>query len=398
MKTSASRITISLLLCLGLRVQGSQAAGASRETMDEIARQATEAWKVIEPQSGLAEFTASHRGNRLAWNAACILDSYIYLYEATRDGKYLAAIPKHADLIFDNRADRWGISDKLRGRVVKGWASTDYTTDHTPTCWMGHAAMILRPIIRWAYFVKADEKLRAKYGRKADQYLREAAESMLDFDSDWREGPTSGEGHYLGLYDAKYKTIRGGIQDQPIPFNYHSLAGRTFAWLWLTTGEQRFKLRAEKLGRFFKNRLRLEDNAYVWKYAVYRPDGYEDTGHSSMNVAFAVDAYRAGIVFDAQDIGRFVNCLNRWYRGPEYMPETIDGKGRAKSDHNMTRWAILAHVSPQARKVAYEYMRPRWDAASGSRFRYMEGAAHLICSGQPTQFYQPLSESAFISK
>jgi len=95
---------------------------------------------------------------------------------------------------------------------------------------------------------------------------------------------------------------------------------------------------------------------------------------------------------------RFANRLHRWYRGPDYIPETIDGKGKANSDHHMPRWAILAQVSPEARKVACEYMRPRWDAPSGNRLRYMEGAAHLICSSQPAQTYKPLGNSEVIRK
>jgi len=71
-----------------------------------IAREAVAVWQAIEPRSRLAEFTASHHGNWLAWNVACILDSYVTLYEAIGDAKYLSEIPKHADLIFENRADR----------------------------------------------------------------------------------------------------------------------------------------------------------------------------------------------------------------------------------------------------------------------------------------------------
>jgi len=324
-----------------------------------IVREAVAVWQAIEPRRRLAKFTASHHGNRFAWNAACILDSYVTLYEATGDAKYLSEIPKHAGVIFENRADRWGIVDQLRGRVVMGWASNEYTTDRAPTGWLGHTAMILRPIVRWAYFVRKDPKLRAQRGKKADQYLTWAIESMDDFDSNWRAGPQDGEGYYLGLYDKKNANVRGGIQDQPLPFNYRSLTGWTFLWLWLNTEEERFKARAEKLARFVKNRLRVEDAGYAWSCAVYRPGEYEDTGHASTNVAFPVDAYRADLVFEAQDMRRFVNCLKRWYGGTGYMPATIDGQGRAGKDHNMTRWAVLAYEDPVARRIAYEYMKKR---------------------------------------
>lgn len=365
---------------------------------DPISQDAFAAFKRIEPGAldTLALLCESIEGNRIGWNASHILNAYVLMYEATGDAAYMDIMPRYADRIFYNRADRWGITDELRGRVVKGWTSRKYQTGDKTSCWLGHAASTLIPIVRWSYYVKQDPALAEKYGEKADEYVRQAAETLLDFDTDWREGPGEDVGHYLGLYDPKYAKSShepGGIQDQPLPFNYHSLAGQLSIWLYLTTGQEVFKDRAAKIATFLKSNLREEDDTYAWPYAVYRKDkSYEDTGHASLTMALPLEASAAGIVFDEADVDRVVNRFLAWCpEGTQTMPTYIDGTGDDGKDHNMTRWAILTRYDERVRDRAYAYMKARWDEPSGAQFRYLEGAAYLIAAVHADTRYPSLS-------
>jgi len=387
--------TPAALALLALVLMSNGAAAQAPD--DPISAEAMAAFERIKPEAmrTLGVLGGSIEGNHLAWNVSHILNAYVLMYEATGDAKYLDALPSYADRIFYNRADRWGIPDELRGRVVKGWTSRRYQTGDKTFCWMGHAAATVLPIVRWSYYVKKDPQLAAKYGEKADAYVRQAAETILDFDTDWRQGPGADEGHYLGLYDEKYASSPhkpGGIQDEPLPYNYHSLAGRLFVWLYLATGDERFERRAAMIARFEKNRMRVEGDTYAWAYAAYRHDkAYEDTGHASLTMSFPLEAFKAGIVFDEADVRRIVNRFLAWCpEGLEKMPTYMDGSGDTGKDHNMTRWAILARHDERVRQRAYDYMKARWDVKHGTQFRYLEGAAHLLAAANPPQRYEVL--------
>jgi hypothetical protein len=294
-------------------VIAASAVVSSSSGADDIAQAALETFEARRAVYSLDRYRDDPDGAAVGWGAGTALKAYLAAYEGTGDPLYFSKIPFNADPVFANRSDRIGRPDALRDRVMPAWVTGKYTAgaDHA---WLVHAGNFLFPVTRWAYLVKQEPELNRIYGEKADAYLAEAAEILAAFEAlDWREGPGAGEGRFVGNPNAS-----GG----DLPHNMMHAAGRVYIHLWLATGEERFREKAEKMASFWKNRLVLRGDRYEWKYATYHPR-LEDVSHGSMSVDFAVHAHRAGIVFDEIDLARFSATLTHiTVRGTASSPYT----------------------------------------------------------------------------
>ena len=313
----------------------------------DVYRESTEAFKLLSERSPSIDWVAKQTGAELAWQESYILLSYVTMYEAFRDIAYLDKAMERIDQVFKVRADRTATRDLIRERVLCAWNSTRYTQGQS-YAWLVHAGMITYPAARAAYLIRQDPGMEEKYVAKARDYIRYIEEVIHAFDSSWREDNEKNEGWYYEDY------LKHGA-----PFNMQNAMGRTLIALWLATGKDEHRLRAEKLANFFKNRLKLVENRYEWSYEA-RGGNAEDISHAAIDVGFAFDAYRAGLVFTRSDMTRFVHVFEKCTDGDAGFTKYIDGKGDLTNSAAMGGWGQLGYIEPKLRHTLYKYYVKHW--------------------------------------
>lgn len=236
----------------------------------------------------------------LAWGSNLLFKSYLLMYEATDDTAYLDQFVKFCGAIWKVRADRLGIRDEIRGKVVPGWSSTTFSNG-IPTVHPVHTGMITYPIARFVWLVKSRPELE-QYRAKADEYLPLIEESITEHDDLWRNGPFDDEGEY------------GEIGSWPTSLNRSHTLGRTLLMLWLATGKPEYLDKVERIAIYFKRRITwLADGTVDWGHfmpdPLGRPPWDEDLPHSGQSVDFAALRAQHGVVFTRADILCFAKTL-----------------------------------------------------------------------------------------
>ena len=290
---------------------------------------------------GYSELT--NENGALAWAEAYLLLAYMEMYRATRDRHYLRKLVEHFDRVLANRDDVRGVADTYAGKPLAGWGATAYSGGKWHV-WVVHTGMITLAPAEFVRLVSRDRWLRAEFGVKAEQYCQRIEECIRDTESYWREGPGADEGYYYSPY-----------LNDALPLNQQNVMGSVLVEMWGTTGNRRYRDRAERLARFFRNRLRTGDpRLYDWAY-WYRLNGdgrgSEDISHASLNVDFAVRCIAEGIVFDRRDGERFANTWLLKVQRPDgtWAGEVGgDGDGSDYKPYAGGIWLALCRVLPKS--------------------------------------------------
>jgi hypothetical protein len=265
-------------------------------------------------------------GEEIGWRVSPFENGFLEGYQATHDMKWL-------DLLVD-----WGDSWIARG--VKepdgfaGWpkpkgASTQAVPGFTTDNMLGEA-MGLRPLVRMARIVHETPSLQARYGQKADTYLKLAATVYEKWDKRgcWREVKDGGvwvvppfgvdlpSGRFTDGYGQRFTD---GFTN---PDNKQNLTALWLIALHDATGKPVYRERAEKWWRVMKSRMRLRDGGryYEWNYWDpagpwdYKPDGsakhwigvHPNGGYYAVDLEGIVTAYEHNLVFTRDDIDRLI--------------------------------------------------------------------------------------------
>ncbi len=360
---------------------------------DYIADFALQAYQDKEAEYDFDWYLTTTNGAYLGWGEGRILMSTVALYEATADPARLQRIRDHTAYVMSIRADRRDppVVDELRGRVVPAWPTDYYEVngEYPMYAYEVHAGMLCNPIARTAYLINKNPTLRATYGSEADSWIDDTMEMLAAFEDDWNEGPAPGEGHYKDFF------LDGDIS----PYNQQNAVGRLYVNLYLATGQERFRERAEKLANFFKNDLRLETSGsyvprYDWSYATWK-GGSENISYGGMNADFAFQCYRAGIVFDSTDMQRFINTFKACSRGTDGFTKYVNGSGDAYFEYSYTagNWLHLAYLDPTVRTMFFDdWFEHNLDLEANPQANYAAwspGAGYLVETEQPFTFNSP---------
>ena len=239
---------------------------------------------------------------------------------------------------------RLGIVDEIRGYIMPAWSTTAYTSglEH---CWGVGAGMITHPAARFAYLVKSTPSLQPQYLDKALEYETAIRETVDAFDVDVRIGPGADECYYLS-----------GASGLVVAYNKQNALGRTFVDLWLSTGEAKYLDKATRLANFFRNDLTVVGDHYEWSYHPTGTGG-EDISHAAINVDFAFQCYRAGIVFDETDMQRFVETLKYISLGAEdgFRPFVDGDTGANDYSYRTGVWSHLGYFDEEVREMVFDY-------------------------------------------
>lgn len=280
----------------------------------------------------------------LAWSQSYLMEAYLDMYEATGEEKYLKSFVRQADRIVVNTDQSSGMKD-YKGRSLTGWSATRYSQRGERVVWLVHSGMITYPLARFAVIVNRS-KLTA-YRDQAESYVALAKDALAAFEKNWERDAVTGGGYYQFDHDEPHAT-NAPDKPMPLPLNQQLAAGRTFVALYEYTGNSIFKQRAEALARHFKGNLK-GSGPYVWTYwhgkGLQRSKGVEDVSHGAIDVDFAIQAYRSGIVFGLGDMTRFRDTYEKNVRRNGTFAAKVDGTGAPLYKEAIGRWLELSEFT-----------------------------------------------------
>jgi len=242
--------------------------------------------------------------------------------------------------------------------------------------WAVHQGMLLHPMAALARVVERTPQLRAqpRWKTKADEYVK-AAESLLDaIEDEWRENE-QGEGWYAARLGAPV-----WFDGVDLPHNQFLAIGRVLVEFAAATAKPKWRERATRMARTFKNDLVVQPNgSVIWGYWWSKGRGFkgwtppenvstntpgfvgrsiaEDISHGSIDVGFAWLCYRDGIVFNREDMARFTHTFlhNIASQKPDGTPtlwQRVDGTGAPGSyDTTAVGWMRFAQIDPRIGEI-----------------------------------------------
>ncbi len=230
---------------------------------------------------------------------------------ASKEERFLDLIVCTYDVILKNRDSNKNKYDVVRGRVLNSWGTS--TKEHARGKWTNvvtTAGRITYPVSMFCKIVFNDEEFHPKYLDMAEEYLETIKMAVDEFNKDFRIIPGTDEGYFRRLTDKNVE-----------PLNHAHAAGNTFVMLYLLTGQEKYRMKAEYLARFFLSSVSREENgSYAWAYQPSPEDRTADNAEfvwkGAITISFPVLAYRHGIVFEEDDIRAIRDTfLKNIYRG-----------------------------------------------------------------------------------
>ncbi len=284
-------------------------------------------------------------GENFCWQAAYGMNRYVNNYELTKNTEWLDAGVKYYDfLIGKMMTDPDG---------YKGWIGKyTYDSRYFQDALVGDA-ILMAGILDFCVLVLEDNNLKAKYGDKANSYVKTARKDFIekwDYRECWIDDDPYGS--YIGFN--KYlkednltewitdpKVSRSGVSH---PFNKQMDVAEVCLQLHRITGELFYWDRAEKIYFTTKSHFQYFDNHYCWNYyePLYPGDidmEKRDTrhgvwvhpwrsGYQAGEVSQIVNAYHHGIVFDSVDMQRIINTnLDVMWNKDSVHPKFINSNG-----------------------------------------------------------------------
>ena len=280
-------------------------------------------------------------GEELGWLVSPFLNGYYYGYLATHDPKWVEALTD------------W--MDSCQKRSVKepdgfpGWPKGDggggESKEYSADSLLGEA-MMLRPVVLVAGEILRTPSLAAKWGDKAQSYLRLAEEIFLKWDSRdcWRKVkdgglwvvPGYGIDRQTGKWSAGYQERKTtGFSN---PANKENVIACWMLALHDVTKKAVYRQRAAQWFQLMKSRMRTRQDGkyFVWNYWDpagpwdYKADGpprhwvgvHPNGGYYAIDVEGIVAAYEHGLVFTRADVDRLV-ATNRDFMWNQQVAGTI---------------------------------------------------------------------------
>lgn len=298
----------------------------------------------------------SSDSGKLAWGETRTMLSYLSVFKSTGDYYYLNKFIDHAENVLTGRDDRLGRKD-WKGLIKPAWSSNNpsYSIGGARYHYVVHNGFLTYTFMSFSDLVYSSElKNNPHYKIKADLYLSEAEKTVKVFDNHWKNGPDDitrdDEGYYLWrkgdpvLYD--------GIN---LPNNQMLIMGATLFLLAKHTGNQDYSDKATRMLKVFKRSLQKNGEGYTWGYwwgwffkgwtsaqklSVHQPactsstkpacplKKAEDVGHGSLDMYFALEAYRQGLL-EESDMKKFATTFTTKLFRNEYKAINfrVDGSG-----------------------------------------------------------------------
>lgn len=298
-------------------------------------------------EDGLSRLT--NEDGTLAWTTSRDMMALAVMYDVTGDPAMLEWLRRYVLAALATRDDRAGRTD-VSGHSSPGWGSSRYG-EGKRRIYLVHTALIVQPMLEWAIRAPSAPGYDAQRGLDRTSVI-EACKTSLAYHEYQLEtaGPSAG-----AVYRTGHEEEDRAFLWQP--FNRQNIMARNFHLMFQLTGEPPYRERAEKLLRFFKDRLELTPgDAYVWEYEPMRHServqvaACEDVSHASFSIEAISPFFSEGWVFDTTDRDRFARTFtNHVHLGGGVFQSSI-GCTAIFTRRYMTRmyaWLPLAPSDPR---------------------------------------------------
>ena len=275
-------------------------------------------------------FKRDNKNGGLTWQDSKILLAYVKLYEKTGEPWLLEKAVKLSNDLLSFRDDETGI-ENFAGKITPTWSSERYT-DGNRYSHIVHSGMILYPIIRLAYILKADGV--HDFESQQENFISRAEETVLYHEFQWNNET----GCYEFREDAAFLSYPG----EALPFNQQTAFGRVLLFLYLLTENELYKKRAIKLVDFIKENFNLKEEAYSWQYRNAPFSRVDDIGHAGLVIDFLALCYKYNIAVTDVDIQRLIYTYKKnVFRFNSKPARYINGTGEGH-ELSLPGWLVLS--------------------------------------------------------
>ena len=203
-----------------------------------------------------------------------------------------------------------GFEVMLEGQPEVGDRFRVQTWGPAPLEYAVHEGMILYPVAQFIELALKDPRLQGRYEEKARAYLQLIEERVLK----------KQERHWLEVAPGMgaYRFTESPAERFPnrvMPHNQYLAPARVWLVLKDVSENPLYLERATRMANHFRHFLEKTGNAYTWNYWDWTEAGEpdhsrpEDSSHGQIDVSFAVEAFRRGVVFTREDMLRFARTL-----------------------------------------------------------------------------------------
>jgi len=294
---AAERRTTAQVDIFSERIQAAReadGAGATLAMAEELARA-----RSCVPVSPVDSF--------LCWNEGHFLNGVLDLWELTGNREWLeVAIPRMKEVLAA-RGSVSGVADSLWGRPLPTW----YNARETGTACTLVTGVIILPITRLLRLVFEDANLNDIWER-VRHWVPIVEETLAVHDNEWVEFG-DGSGMHLEPYVKGPRRVYPNGGSRINPMNREFLYSIPLIHMARVIGNPEYLRKATLAAQFFKNQCDVTAyDCLSWEYEIGRYIGEgEDIDHAACQVQFAQLCYQEGIVFDAADMQRIANTMER---------------------------------------------------------------------------------------
>jgi len=251
-----------------------------------------------------------------------------------------------------------GATFTVKGTARTGARFTIHTTSPEACEYQVHDGMVTYPIAQFIEAVYNDPALHELYMEKAEAYAALLAKHFFEkWEETWLDLP-GGTGLYKFTPNATQRS-----PDTSLPHNQYLALARTWLVLQAVPGLDPagvYRDRSVRMAEHFKKNLRLDGTAYVWNYWDPLPHEsalryVEDSSHGTIDVGFAVEAQKRGVVFTEEDLHRFASTyVDVMWNGDKTRPRFGATVNKNKGDRLAAGdWILLAESDPRVWELAW---------------------------------------------
>jgi MYXO-CTERM domain-containing protein len=309
--------------------------------------------------------TGDNASGTLAWGESYVMMSHAAMFRATGDATYLVQLADHALNVLAHRDSVLGLKD-YAGHSRPCWQSTKYSPASQPFCWVVHSGMLTYPMADLVGLVEANPTLKSRsvpafgttLGATAQDVLAAVEQTVATHAFEWRNGPASGEGYYLGDPDA---TFLDNVAGKALPLNQMNALGQTLAVLASVTKKSDYQTKLKGLCAYLRNRMTASGQTLVWTYwgDAWSQGKGEDISHAGINVELAHLCQAAGQSFTAQDLGKLAHTLFELVHvDVDTVADLVDGGGGTNTYKlEVGRWLSLSPFDARVWPIAANMFR-----------------------------------------
>ena len=260
------------------------------------------------------------------------------------------------------------------------WHYKGFNVDNTFALIDHDTILYYVPVLLFAAEVRADPKLKEKYGAKAEAWFKDVEESIRAWDKrgcwhdlDEKTGWYSNTSEYPDKNTNELVKHTDIFAGGTVPYNKINAFYEALTLAYRLTGDDWYRVRMEKSAKFWRDRWREDDKHVEWNYrdhafagdyksgvlgqgatltgAFVHPKG----GYYALDLEGVVMDYDLGVLYQRADLEKLLKTnLEFMLFGDEKAPKfkMISGDYKEGGKYNKGYlWTALAHFSPKVRDL-----------------------------------------------